>query len=442
MGIASLPDPIPVVLGASHLAGLLVVPDGAKGLIIFAHGSGSGRFSPRNNHVARMLQEAGFATLLPDLLKPEEETERRNVFDIPLLARRLREVTDWAERSSATVGLPIAYFGASTGAGAALLAAGTSESRISGVVSRGGRPDLAMAALPYVTAPTLLLVGSLDTQVLELNRAAFEELRCVKKLTIIPGASHLFEEAGTLDMVVDEATEWFDAHMGDTAAAMRLPFADRRQAGRLLGRALAKYADQHPLVLALPRGGVPVGYEAAKAIGADLDVLLVRKLGAPGQEELGIGAIVDGDRPDVTLNTELVRMLALPPGYIQREAEQQYVELERRRREYLGGREPQSVEGRTVIVVDDGIATGGTVRAALEAIRKRKPAKLVLAVPVAPEDSLRELEPKCDEVVCLATPDPFYAVGSQYEDFTQTTDAEVKQLLDEARAAERPVETT
>jgi len=141
---------------------------------------------------------------------------------------------------------------------------------------------------------------------------------------------------------------------------------------------------------------VPVAYEVAKSIGADLDVLLVRKLGAPGHEELGIGAIVDGDKPQVVLNPQLVRMLSLPPGYIQRQAEQQYVELERRRREYLGGREQRSVEGRTVIVVDDGIATGGTVRAALEAIRKRKPAKLVLAVPVAPEDSLRELEPECD----------------------------------------------
>ena len=210
----------------------------------------------------------------------------------------------------------------------------------------------------------------------------------------------------------------------------------------MLGRALARFWDQKPLVLALPRGGVPVAYEVAKSIGADLDVLLVRKLGAPGHEELGIGAIVDGDKPQVVLNPQLVRMLSLPPGYIQREAEQQYVELERRRREYLGGREQRSVEGRTVIVVDDGIATGGTVRAALEAIRKRKPAKLVLAVPVAPEDSLRELEPECDEVVCLAMPDPFYAVGSQYVDFTQTTDAEVKQLLDEARGAERPVETT
>lgn len=436
MGENSIPDPTPVVVGSNHLAGLLVVPDGAKGLVIFAHGSGSGRFSPRNNHVARKLQEVGFATLLPDLLKVEEEADRRNVFDIPLLARRLREVTEWAENSSATVGLPIAYFGASTGAGAALLAAGTSKASISAVVSRGGRPDLAMAALPNVKAPTLLLVGGLDTQVLELNRSALSQLRGEKKLTIIPGASHLFEEAGTLDMVVDEAADWFNVHLARVESAVRLPFADRREAGRMLGQALSKYRGQHPLVLALPRGGVPVGFEAARAIGGDLDVLLVRKLGAPGHEELGIGAIVDGDAPDIVLNPELVRTLSLPPEYIEREAERQYAELERRRLEYLGDRDPLPVQGRTVIIVDDGIATGGTVRAALKGVRKRKPAKLVLAIPVAPAESITELQSECDDVVCLATPDPFYAVGSQYEDFTQTTDAEVKQLLESARLAE------
>jgi predicted phosphoribosyltransferase/pimeloyl-ACP methyl ester carboxylesterase len=436
MSLATIADPIPVIIGPNRLAGLLAVPEEAIGLVIFAHGSGSGRFSPRNNQVARKLQEAGLATLLPDLLKEGEERDRRNVFDIPLLAERLKEVTDWADALPATTGLPIGYFGASTGAGAALLAASQFNGRVGAVVSRGGRPDLAMAALPYVHAPTLLLVGSLDTQVLDLNRAALAQLRCDKKLVVILGASHLFEEAGTLDQVVSEASHWFSDHLRAVGQAIHLPFSDRRAAGRLLGEALARFKGEHPLILALPRGGVPVAFEVAKALDGDLDLLLVRKLGAPGHEEFGIGAIVDGESPQIVLNDEAMRLLRLPASYVEREAGRQLAELERRRYEYLEGRSPMAAQNRTVIVVDDGIATGGTVRAALRGIRSKQPRKLILAIPIAPSDTLATLGDECDEIVCLATPDPFHAVGIHYADFNQTTDAEVKQLLGAARNVE------
>lgn len=212
-------------------------------------------------------------------------------------------------------------------------------------------------------------------------------------------------------------------------------FANRREAGRALGRALEHLRGEHPLVLALPRGGVPVGYEVAMMLEADFDLLLVRKLGAPGFEEVGIGAVVDGDNPQIVLNEDILRMLSLPTGHLERETQRQYVELERRRSEYLGGRNPVQVEGRTVIVVDDGIATGGTMRAALQGIRRKKPNKLVLAVPVASADTIPVLRPECNEIVCLATPDPFYAVGHYYADFAQTSDEEVKQLLDSAHRA-------
>jgi len=203
----------PVELGPHRLQGLLAVPAQAKGLVIFAHGSGSGRFSPRNNHVARKLQEAGYATLLLDLLTTAEEANRANVFDMQLLASRLIEATDWAERMPQLSGLPMAYFGSSTGAGAALIAAALRDGRIGAIVSRGGRPDLAGRALAQVDASTLLLVGSLDTQVLELNRSAYAMLNCEKDLMVIPGATHLFEEPGTLDLVVDEAIGWFDRYL-------------------------------------------------------------------------------------------------------------------------------------------------------------------------------------------------------------------------------------
>ena len=206
-------SPVPVEVGPSRLQGLLVVPDAAKGLVIFAHGSGSGRHSPRNNHVAAGLQAAGFATLLLDLLTPEEELDRRNVFDIPLLASRLVTATAWAQQNAGTSELRGGYFGASTGAGAALLAAAMADGRIGAVVSRGGRPDLAGDALGGVHAPTLLIVGSMDGDVLRLNREALVQIPAPRHLTIVEGAGHLFEEPGTLDRVVDHAIDWFSAYL-------------------------------------------------------------------------------------------------------------------------------------------------------------------------------------------------------------------------------------
>lgn len=196
------------------LMAMLAVPDDASGLVIFAHGSGSGRLSPRNNHVAACLREDGMATLLLDLLTPAEEQDRRNVFDIALLASRLRVAVDWAAGFGPTRLLRPCYFGASTGGGAALRAA-ADDRRIAAVVSRGGRPDLAGAdALSQVRAPTLLIVGGLDDVVIDLNAAALQAMRCEREMVIVPGAGHLFEEPGTLDQVVAHASGWFRRHLG------------------------------------------------------------------------------------------------------------------------------------------------------------------------------------------------------------------------------------
>jgi len=201
------------------LAGTLVLPAGARGVVLFAHGSGSSRLSPRNRSVAEALQARGLGTLLFDLLSEAEARLRARVFDIPLLAERLLQATAWVTRQPEAAGLPVGYFGASTGAAAALVAAGAGEHPIGAVVSRGGRPDLAGDSLANVRAPTLLVVGSHDPEVLELNRQALVELRCVKELAIVRGATHLFEEPGTLEEVMVLAGDWFVRHLGTGGAA-------------------------------------------------------------------------------------------------------------------------------------------------------------------------------------------------------------------------------
>jgi putative phosphoribosyl transferase len=199
--------------GEIQLAGYLTVPENAAGIVVFAHGSGSSRHSPRNRYVARVLNEAGLGTLLFDLLTPEEELDRANVFDIGLLARRLTEVTGWLRTQPRAARAVIGYFGASTGAAAALWAAAEPGADIAAVVSRGGRPDLARPRLAAVTSPTLLIVGGRDEVVLDLNRRAQAELRCENRLAVVPGATHLFEEPGTLAAAAALARDWFVSHL-------------------------------------------------------------------------------------------------------------------------------------------------------------------------------------------------------------------------------------
>lgn len=212
------------------------------------------------------------------------------------------------------------------------------------------------------------------------------------------------------------------------------PYRDRAEAGRYLAEKLVGYAD-HPdvLVLALPRGGVPVAYEVARALHAPLDAFLVRKLGVPGHEELAMGAIASGGMR--LLNESVVRALRISPKDIEQVAKVEQAELERREREYRDDRPPPDLRGKTVIVIDDGLATGASMRAAVVALRRQRPARLVVAVPVAAAATCEEFRSEVDEVVCASTPEPFHAVGLWYEDFSQTTDDEVRDLLERAHAA-------
>lgn len=215
-----------------------------------------------------------------------------------------------------------------------------------------------------------------------------------------------------------------------------MPFADRTDAGRKLAQALAAYKDQHVVVLALPRGGVPVAAEVAEALHAPLDLVLVRKIGVPMQPELAMGAVVDGATPLIVRNEEVIQLAGIEEAEFKMVCSRELDEIERRRQRYLGGRARIEVAGRTAIVVDDGIATGATTRAALRATRARKPKKLVLAVPVAPTDSLPAMKAEADEVICLEDYESFGAIGYYYSDFRQTSDQEVIDTL--ARFAPAP----
>lgn len=206
-------------------------------------------------------------------------------------------------------------------------------------------------------------------------------------------------------------------------------FASRAEAGRLLAERLEKRHFERPVVLALPRGGVPVALEVAQALKAPLDLILVRKIGVPWQPELAAAAVVDGERRELVLNEEVMALTGVHKDEIERLAEKQLAEIERRRAIYLKDRQPVSVAGMTAIVIDDGIATGTTAKAALRALRKRGPKRLVLAVPVAPPDTIEELRPLVDEIVCLEQPTPFYAIGAFYRDFHQVEDEEVVEML-------------
>jgi pimeloyl-ACP methyl ester carboxylesterase len=203
-----------VQVGPKALPGDLDIPQQARSLVLFAHGSGSSRLSSRNRWVAELLQQHGLATLLFDLLDDDEAADRRKVFDIGLLSRRVDQALDWAAAQAALAGMNFGLFGASTGAAAALCAAAARPGNVAAVVSRGGRPDLAASCLPQVSAPTLLIVGGADREVLALNRQALRELHCNKRLEVVPGATHLFEEPGALDSVAELAAAWFETHLG------------------------------------------------------------------------------------------------------------------------------------------------------------------------------------------------------------------------------------
>jgi predicted phosphoribosyltransferase len=220
-----------------------------------------------------------------------------------------------------------------------------------------------------------------------------------------------------------------------------MPFRNRTEAGMALAAALSRYRDQDPVVLALPRGGVPVAAEVARAHDAPLDLVIARKIGVPFQPELAMGAVVDGDSPIVVRNEDVIALSGVAESEFQAVCRDEIAEIKRRRQRYLGSRRPVGIAGRTAIVVDDGIATGATIRAALRATRLRKPRQLVLATPVAPTDTVRDLRSEADDVVCLESHELFGSIGAYYADFSQVADDEVIALVAAAKPMRQEART-
>lgn len=424
---------VAIPCGHRRLEGILHLPASPAGVVVFAHGSGSGRHSPRNRFVAEVLQQAGLGTLLLDLLEEEEADDRRKVFDIDLLAERLQAAADWLQSDPAARELPLGYFGASTGAGAALVAAARHPDRVAAVVSRGGRPDLAGSHLANVQAPTLLIVGGADDVVLDLNRRALELMNCPRRLAVVPGATHLFPEPGALEHAAHLARDWFLRYLpeNDEPEEEDPPygFQDRRDAGKRLARALIDRDLVRPVVLGIPRGGVVVAAEVARALGADLDVALARKLRAPYQPELAIGAISEDG--EVFVEPHAWQVSGVDEAYIKQEARRQLGEIQRRKELFRAVRPALDLRERSVLVVDDGIATGATMIAALQMAKHQQPRERIVAVPVASTDRLEEVARHADDAVCLLEPEGFMAIGPYYRDFTQVEDEEVVALLRE-----------
>ena len=424
------------------LAGTLLVPEGrAKPpLVVFAHGWASSKASPRNREIAEALVEAGLAALLFDFTGHGESEGNADATGLREQSDDLSDVIDFAA-ARGDFG-PIGVAGSSSG-GAVALAVAARDERVRALVLRAPSAESSPADAARTRAPTLVIQGEAD-HLLARNRKLADRFAGEHELHCVARASHLFEEAGTFGEARRETVRWFErwlssapASGGDArprARSSRLPptpthFSDRADAGRALAEHLVRHAGARTLVIALPRGGISVAEPIARALGAELDVFVSRKVRAPDQPELAIGAVAEGDV--VVWNDEILTQLGVGEAARARELERSRRELTQRLGEYRAVRPRAPLPGRTVIVVDDGVATGATLKAAIVALAKEGASNLVVALPGGASETLDEIArmPEVRELVALARPEPFFAVGQLYDTFAPVSSAEVCEVL-------------
>jgi len=435
-----------------------LLTENPKAIVIFAHGSASNRYSTRNNYVSEVLNEYRLATLLVDLLtaeeKQEDEKKKQIRFDVELLTERLIGITNWLAQDAGTSRLAIGYFGSSTGAAAALLAATRLNGLVKAIVSRGGRLDFADSKerLENVTAATLLIVGGNESEALtRANKRVLRKLASAdaKELVIINGAGHLFEEAAKIEEVSNVATEWFKCYLvrngtefvntyGETRIAglvsrlrditLGMKFKNRKAAGEILASILGKYGKEKNLtVIGIPRGGIIVADVIAKKLEAELNIVISRRLGAPGNKERTIGALLqDGS---TYFMEHVIQSDRISSEYIDAEISRQKEEIGHSRKLYRPISREYMVKNRTVILVDDGAATGATLIIAARWIRKQQPERLIIAVPIMPHSTLKRLQVEADVVETIKSPSNFKTVEQFYQDFRSVEDIEVLQSL-------------
>jgi putative phosphoribosyl transferase len=443
------------------LEGDLTIPLGAQAIVLFAHGSGSSRYSLRNQFVANVLNKKGTATLLVDLFNQKEkridEETRHLRYNIELLARRFIAVASWLAQQPDTRDLKIGYFGSSTGAAAALIAAARLN-LAEAIVTRGGRLDLAdESVLNQIKAPILLIVGGNDAPVIATNKRALEFLTNTeaKELAIIPGATHLFEEPGKMEEVAQIAADWFECYLLETSKkkfhnkyakitrarslssfwsrhALEIKFKDRFAAGEILATMLGRYKkDQERdgvTIIGIARGGILVAGAIAEKLSADLDIIVPRKLRSPHDSEKAIGAIMhDGS---VYLDKSTLEMQHDISGqYIDMEKTEKKKEMEHRLKLYRPHDGEYKIRNRTVILVDDGIATGATIIAAARWVRRQEPKRLIIASPVVPKQVVERLKNEADEIEAIRNPSNFKAIEQFYHKFHAVSDDEIMEIV-------------
>jgi predicted phosphoribosyltransferase len=417
-----------VAVGTRELRGSLGVPQGPVGVAILAGND--------KREVAEALRARGLATLVLER-DPALDTPP-NIDLLDVLADDLVAVAEWLGTASTLPHLPLGIVGADNHAAAAVVAASRRPELVRAIVALGGRIDTAGPALARATAPTLLVCGSDDDLLIERDREAIGQMTTTTQLAIIPGA---FTDPEMTDEVMQIAAEWLTDHF---AAAVQEPvtargvwgrqFRDRRAAGQRLAGLVREHAGAEALVFGLPRGGVVVADEVARALGARLDVWLVRKIGMPIQPELGMGALAEGAA--LVLDSRTVKWSGASEDELRSIVHRKAAEIRRRASLYRGAIPPQDVRGKTVILVDDGIATGGTLRAAIRGARRRGAARVIVAAPIAAAEAVEALRREADAVVCIAAPKHLISVGAWYQDFRQVPDTDVLDILEAAR---RPV---